>query len=174
MTGVTRVETRKMMKDNLLPAIRQKWPDSSEEIIIQQDNATPHITEDDSSLSTELTKDGFTMTLQNQPANSPDYNALDLGFFNSIQSIQHKKGCTNIDELVQAVIEAFWEQSPETIEDTFVTLQKCMESSMIAGGSNKYKLPHMGKQKMRRSGRFPEDITVDEDVIHSAMEILRE
>ena len=45
---------------------------------------------------------------------------------------------------------------------------------MTAGGSNKYKLPHMGKQKLRRSGRFPEDITVDEDVIHSAMEILRE
>ena len=49
-----------------------------------------------------------------------------------------------------------------------------MDWNMIAGGSNKYKLPHMGKQKLRRSGRFPEDITVDEDVIHGAMEILRE
>ena len=45
-----------------------------------------------------------------------------------------------------------------------------MDWNMIAGGSNKYKLPHMGKQKLRR---FQECITVDEDVIHSAMEILR-
>ena len=39
----------------------------------------------------------------NQPPNSPDFNILDLGFFNSIQSLQQQKRMTDIDELITAV-----------------------------------------------------------------------
>ncbi|ETN16090.1 hypothetical protein PPTG_21862, partial [Phytophthora nicotianae INRA-310] len=34
-----------------------------------------------------------------QPANSPDLNANDLGFFNSLQSPQYKKRAKTIEDL---------------------------------------------------------------------------
>ena len=112
--SVGRQEITDMMKDKLIPAIRQKWPHPDKVVIIQQDNARPHAKEDDATLATELKKNGWKMKLLNQPANSPDYNALDLGFFNSIQSIQHQKAPSNIDELIQVVQESYWEQSADS------------------------------------------------------------
>ena len=143
-------------------------------VIIQQDNARPHAKEDDATLATELKKDGWKMKLLNQPANSPDYNALDLGFFNSIQSIQHQKAPSNIDELIQVVQESYWEQSAETVENVFITVQKVMECSMIAEGSNKFKLPHMGKSKLRRQGQLQHILQVPEEVLFTAMEKLQD
>jgi len=49
--------------------------------------------------------DGFDMRLVCQPANSSDFNVLDLGFFNSIQSIQYKTSSKTTEELVAAVDE---------------------------------------------------------------------
>lgn len=42
-----------------------------------------------------------------QPPNSPDLNVLDLGFFSSIQALQHRESPNSIDELVTAVISLF-------------------------------------------------------------------
>ena len=41
--------------------------------------------------------------LQPQPPNSLDLNVLDLGFFNSIQNLQHEQLTSIIDELISAV-----------------------------------------------------------------------
>ena len=45
---------------------------------------------------------------------------------------------------------------------------------MMVGGSNKYKLQHMGKKKLRNAGNYPDRITVDENVIFSAMDVLKQ
>ena len=84
----------------------------------------------------------YIITLHHWPPNSPDLNVLDLGFFNSIQTLQHEKAATNIDELVAAVEEAYWEQDPETVNNIFLTQQKVMECVMKSEGKNNYKLPH--------------------------------
>lgn len=55
---------------------------------MQQDNARPHNVNDDPELIAACTADGWDIRLVNQPPNSPDTNILDLGFFNSIQSLQ--------------------------------------------------------------------------------------
>jgi hypothetical protein len=173
MDSVGRAEVSDMMINKVLPAIREQWPDESKEVIIQQDNAKPHL-KLDKNLIPELTKDGWRMGLQFQPANSPDFNMLDLGFFNAIQSLQHQKVVNTIDELIQAVEEAFWEHSVETLQNTWLTYQKVMESSLIIHGSNKYQLPHMHKRKLRNEGTLPDAITVPDEVIFHAIERLSE
>ena len=81
-----------MIVHKILPAIRIKWPPHlSKTIFIQQDNAKPHILDDDEVFREVATLDGFSFHLVQQPPNSPDMNVLDLGFFMSIQSLQHQK-----------------------------------------------------------------------------------
>jgi hypothetical protein len=46
---------------------------------------------------------GFDIRLICQPANSPDFNVLDLGFFRAIQSIQYKKNAKTLKDLIPAV-----------------------------------------------------------------------
>jgi hypothetical protein len=47
------------------------------------------------------------ITLVNQPPNSPNTNVLDLGYFNAIQSLQHRKHTNTVPELVKAVEDSF-------------------------------------------------------------------
>ena len=96
---------REFMIEKVLPAIRAKWPheDADKPIYIQQDNAKPHLSPNDRQFCEAAKQDGFDIRLVCQPANSPDLNVLDLGFFNSIQSIQYKTTAKTTEELVAAV-----------------------------------------------------------------------
>ena len=90
--SINKEETRKMIIDKVIPAIKEKWPVGLRkgEIIIQQDNAKPHCSINHELIVLECQKDGWNITFQCQPPNSPDLNVLDLGYFNSIQALQHK------------------------------------------------------------------------------------
>ncbi|KAM3201479.1 hypothetical protein P3L10_033842 [Capsicum annuum] len=103
--SVTRDITRAFLIENVLPAIRAKWPasDSNNPIFLQQDNARPHIGNNDLEFIEAARQDGFDMRLCFQPSNSPDLNVLDLSFFRAIQSLQYQKAPKNVDELVEAV-----------------------------------------------------------------------
>lgn len=96
---------REFMIEKVLPAIRAKWPleDANKPIYIQQDNAKPHLSPLDRQFCEAAQQGGFDMRLVCQPANSPDFNVLDLGFFNSIQSIQYKTSAKTTEDLVDAV-----------------------------------------------------------------------
>ena len=96
---------REFMIEKVLPAIQAKWPheDADKPIYIQQDNAKPHLSPNDRQFCEAAKQDGFDIRLVCQPANSPDLNVLDLGFFNSIQSIQYKTTAKTTEELVTAV-----------------------------------------------------------------------
>jgi hypothetical protein len=80
---VTRDVMRDFIIDKLLPAIQATWPaeDAGQTIFIQQDNARPHILPDDILFKEVANKTGLNIKLLQQPANSPDLNVLDLGFF---------------------------------------------------------------------------------------------
>jgi len=119
-------------------------------------------------------RDGWRIKLSPQPKNSPDFNVLDLGFFNSIQSLQHKECPTTIDELVIAVEKAFNDEIPETLDNVFFSLQQAMQSSMIDRGGNKYKLQHMGKERLCNVGELPITLKCDEDLITSRRDCLFE
>ncbi|XP_058784796.1 uncharacterized protein LOC131659654 [Vicia villosa] len=157
ITSVNRDVIRSFLIEKVLPAIKEKWPrdDLGTTIFIQQDNVRTHINHDDQEFIQEATQDGFDIRLMCQPANSPDLNVLDLGFFSAIQSLQHKESPKTIDELVRAVVESFENFSSMKSNHIFVTLQLCMIEIMKANGSNKYKIPHLNKQRLEREGQLP-------------------
>ncbi|XP_074315657.1 uncharacterized protein LOC141651864 [Silene latifolia] len=84
--SITKKETKDCILNLVISAIKHKWPaTASKEISIQQDNAKPHINGNDKDFLEAARSDGFNIKLTQQPANSPDLNILDLGFFRSIK-----------------------------------------------------------------------------------------
>lgn len=157
----------------VIPAIKEKWPPFlPKNIIIQQDNARPHIMGDDPDFILAATSDGFNITLSQEPPNSPDMNINDLGFFRAIQSLQSEKRCANVDELVNAVTNNYNELTPHTLNKVFLSLQACMiEVLKVKGGIN-YKLPHLNKEKLHREGILPHNLTVPMELVHECVDYL--
>ena len=167
---VTKIKYYKMLEEKLIPAIREKWI-SGQQVQIQHDNARPHgIDLNDMNLTSS---DGWDIQLINQPPNSPDFNVLDLGFFASIQSLQQQEKMVKIDDLISAVEKSFWGQSVEVLDNVWVTYQKVMECALLAGGTNKYTLPHMGKARLRRQNQFKRILKVQDEAIDIGFEKLR-
>ena len=52
-------------------------------------------------------------------------NVLDLGFFRSIQSLQHQKSAYNYMQLVKVVTVAFVALEHTTLRFVWITLQAC-------------------------------------------------
>ena len=75
----------------------------------------------------------------------------------------------DIDELISATEEAYWDQNPQTLDSVWLTLQTCMEASMLEEGNNKYKVPHMGKNKLHKVGKLPRNIKVSQEAIDIAV-----
>ncbi|XP_021736245.1 uncharacterized protein LOC110702807 [Chenopodium quinoa] len=157
---ITRDVSRKMLIENIVPAIMEKWPNTRQHntIYIQQDNAKPHVLHDDPEWQLHCKQPGFSFILIQQPPNSPDLNILDLGFFRSIQSLQHKKFARNPEQLIKVVKEAFYELHAKTLFKCWVTLNNVMNQILKAKGSNKYEPPHVNKAKLDREGRLQDPI----------------
>lgn len=163
-----------MVLEKVIPAIKSKFPKShkSKIIYVQQDNAKPHFRDDDGDVLEEGSRDGWSIRFKSQPPNSPDFNVLDLGFFNSIQSLQHEASPNTIDELIECVQNAFNELNMEKLDNTFLTLQSCFEATILAKGGNSYKIPHMNKTKLRREGRLQSTLSCSIEAIESATSLL--
>ncbi|ETO99846.1 hypothetical protein F441_22730 [Phytophthora nicotianae CJ01A1] len=90
---------------------RQQWRDP---IFVQQDNAKPHILPIDPDILAAGLEGGWSIRLIFQPPNSPDLNALDLGLFASLQSIQYQLPIYSIEDLIDAVDDAYMQMSTDT------------------------------------------------------------
>jgi hypothetical protein len=78
---------QKMLVDLVLPDIKKKMPVNIN-IMLQQDGAKSHLQEDDEVFKAkvmEMYGDLNAVELYTQPAQSPDLNVNDIGFFNSLQ-----------------------------------------------------------------------------------------
>lgn len=172
--SVTRDVYREYLLTRVIPAIKEKWPKESkgDTIFIQQDNATPHVLLDDPEVVFACTADGWNIRMLCQPPNSPDMNVLDLGFFASIQALQYRAECKSIRDLLREVNAAFHALPVEKLDDVFLTLQKVLECVMKAGGSNKFKLPHARKKKLRKEGTLPVSFGVDAAVVYAAQQLI--
>jgi hypothetical protein len=150
-------------------------------IKLQQDNTTPHraITNTDPDFRAAVAAaGGLNITVVDQPAQSPDTNVLELGYFNYIESHQKKKKkkkqpITNtITELVGAVEESFMELDRLTLNELFVTHQRVLEAIIMNDGGNKYRLPHMIKDELLRRGQLPVPVSVSDDLSDAKLEAL--
>ncbi|ETV97618.1 hypothetical protein H310_09514 [Aphanomyces invadans] len=80
-----------MLIDNVIPAIKAKWPaGDTKHVRIQQDNAKPHVPPMDPRIVAA--------------AKAMDLNVLDLGFFRSIQKLQEQNYPRYIDDIVAGTL----------------------------------------------------------------------
>ncbi|KAG2816895.1 hypothetical protein PC113_g23033 [Phytophthora cactorum] len=102
---MTRAVYTKMLREKVFPAIREKWPGrKSTTIKVQQDNAGPHVQDDNADIiEAGQEGGGWDIQMVSQPPRSPDMSVLDLGFFNSLQSLQHKTPTFDTEGLIAAV-----------------------------------------------------------------------
>jgi hypothetical protein len=162
---------REFMIEKVIPAIHDKWPreDLGKIIYIQQDNAKPHISPSDRLFCEAAQQGGFDIRIICQPANSPDMNILDLGFFNAIQSLQHKSACRTTQELVAAVDKAFKDYPVCQANRIFLTLHSCLREIMRIGGANGYDIPHIRKLMLERQGCLPLQLKCDATLVNEVM-----
>ncbi|VFQ72347.1 unnamed protein product [Cuscuta campestris] len=145
---------------------------SPRSIVLQQDNARPHISGTNQDFMTAGNANGFNITLSNQPPNSPDLNILDLGFFRAIQSLKEKCAPKNVAELVEAVRGAYAALTAETLNKVWLSYQDVMQQVMNDEGGNKYKLPHMAKDRLARQGALPVCLNVPHTLVEKAVRVL--
>jgi hypothetical protein len=83
ITSITIDVIRDFKINKVLPAIRAKWPREyvGKVIFIQQDNAPSRLKFDDPVFCEVAKHERFDTCLICQPPNSPDFNILDLVFF---------------------------------------------------------------------------------------------
>jgi len=158
---------RNMLTGCVLPAMLTEFPTSEfnryDNIIIQQDGAPTHIHPRDHEWMEILTDFGLEhkIKLITQPANSPDLNINDLGFFNALQSMCYHCCPSNEVELITMVTDCFNEFPRNKINRIWLTFQTMLNEVIKHAGCNLFKIPHMGKDKLEREGRLPTVITVD-------------
>ena len=161
------------MIGKVLKAIVERWPReyAGKTIWIQQDNAPSHLPVDDEEFAAAVAQTGLDIRLINQPANSPDLNVLDLGFFASLQSLTNEQISRNLDELIENVQKEFDNYDPTALNRVFLTLQGCMIEVMKDGEGNRYKIPHINKDRLDALDMLPKSLSCDrqlyEDVIAS-------
>ncbi|VFQ77212.1 unnamed protein product [Cuscuta campestris] len=173
ITSVTKQVTKDMLIKQVIPCIQEKWPAQlSKDIHIQQDNARPHIQGLDSDFMAAANTNGFHITLNNQPPNSPDLNVLDLGFFRAIQSLKEQCAPTSVPELLEAVQRAYNALNPETLNKVWLTYQQVLTKVMEHEGNNNYRLPHMGKDRLAREVNLPKSLSIDLDLIQKTARLV--
>ncbi|KAH6837839.1 hypothetical protein C2S53_000557 [Perilla frutescens var. hirtella] len=171
--SVSKKVIRNCLINQILPAIKAKWPPFASKVIyIQQENAKPHIKDSDLVFREALNTDGFEFTLVQQPPNLPDLNVNDLGWFRSIQSLQTETETHTVDELVNAVITSF--ENLCLVNKVFLTLQGCMVEIMKVKGHNCYKIPHMGKDALIRADSLPLNLEVLVELVRQCLTYLME
>lgn len=156
---------KRFVIDKVIPAIKEKWPRDNNiqrfTVRLQHDNAKSHFFEEDEDWVQCCFENWrlWRFELKEQPANSPDCNILDLGFFRALQSLQFSRGpSANIDELIANVIATWNAYEARKIYYVFLTHQSCMAEIIKSNGGNRYSIPHMGKEALDRHGRLPHQL----------------
>ena len=167
--AVGRKEYMEMLVNEVIPAAIAKWPRQrgvwTQRILIQQDNPNTHALHNEELwLQKKDAHPRFKFEVKKQPANSPDTNILDLGFFRSLQTLQWSLSpARNIDELVTQVRTAWAAYDPHTLNKIFLSFQMVMNVLLEDGdGNNDYLLPHVGKDRLSREGELPASLICSE------------
>eukprot|EP00591_Stephanopyxis_turris_P007409 CAMPEP_0195509324 /NCGR_PEP_ID=MMETSP0794_2-20130614/2284_1 /TAXON_ID=515487 /ORGANISM="Stephanopyxis turris, Strain CCMP 815" /LENGTH=235 /DNA_ID=CAMNT_0040636505 /DNA_START=249 /DNA_END=957 /DNA_ORIENTATION=+ len=66
--------------------------------------------------------------------------------------------------LTEETEQAFARLSHKKLNNVFLSLQKVMEQVILSEGRNNFKIPHMSKQALERSGQLPMSILVSEQL----------
>ena len=144
------------MITKVLPAIKQKWPDWNQSIVIQQDGASAQIDEYDPQFVATVTSGSWNISLMTQSPKSPDLNVLDLSFLQALQSKEWSKGYAKTeDKLIDTVLLAFDEFDPVKLNFGWLTFLSCFDNVINCRGDNDYPFLHTQKEKRICNGTLP-------------------
>ena len=103
--------------------------------------------------------DGWQIIVDTQPAQSPDLNILDLGFFHSLKvNVGHlKHRARNIANVQQA----YEEYDYDTLNRVWAHLFACYNCILAVDGCNQYTAPHSGVRTRYLRGLEGVDLTID-------------
>ena len=96
---------------------------------------------------------------------------LDLGYFNSIQSLQQQSKMTTIDKLVSCVVDSFNNLSMSPLHNIWITWQLVMLKIILSVGYNIYLLPHKNKCLLERDGLIKTNVVISEDIVQKIKDI---
>jgi hypothetical protein len=164
-----------MMIDLVLPDIKRKMP-LNNNIIVQQDGAKAHLPVDDPVFKAKVEElyngNENAVKLYTQPAQSPDLDVNDLGFFASLQSMYYKTAPTDALELIDKVETCFNNYHVYKLNHIWLTLQSCMNEIIEDKGDNKYKIPHMNKVRLERLNQLPISLAVTQEAHNYDLNLL--
>jgi hypothetical protein len=103
----------------------------------------------------ELYGEPNAVKLYTQPAQSPDLNVDDLGFFNSLQSKYYRTSPKNSVELIEMVKDAYKKYPLVSLNQIWLTLQSVMNMIIEERANNKFKIPHINKDRLERIDELP-------------------
>lgn len=159
--SVTAEYYREMMEKHILPAIIEAMPwagKGGRTLVYQHDGATPHTGKGNDAYWPEmLARDypGRSIKIVTQPAQSPDLNTLDLGFFNSLAHLADDTDPDSLSELLDAVEQCYWDYDSDTLERVWQAQFNVYNCILEHRGDNNFKLPHTGVSKRQRAGELP-------------------
>ena len=173
ITSVSRDVIKETIINKLLPNIVQMFPRDTSIINIQLDGAGAHSIHNDPDINRAFLDSGLNIQLVKQPPQSPDLNVLDLGYFNSIQSLQQTKVCHEVEDLVSAVVESYVELDNRKLVNIWMTWKLVMLEVIRVGGDNTYVIPHINKAKLEKEGLVRTEVLIKEDVKEKVDEFIR-
>ncbi|ETO66029.1 hypothetical protein F444_16720 [Phytophthora nicotianae P1976] len=142
-------------------------------IKVQQDNAGPHVAEDNGDILEAGIEHGWTIETTCQPPRSPDMNVLDLGLFNAIQSVQYRYPTHKLQGLIAVVEDAFRGLPRTIIDKCVVTLQRILQCVISCGGGNNYALPRVRKLYLSTiSNLTPSSLPIPKEIVIKGFRLL--
>lgn len=163
------------MIHKVFPAIRAKMGHAPGKCIrVQQDGARPHTAGGlVGRLEAAGSINGFTISIETQPAQSPDLNLCDLSIFASLQARQRQHWTASIDGLIETVLQVWEEYDWQTVERCWMTLCSVYTLILEHQGNNSFKLPHSGVRKLQYDDKMPDNAPVDATIVRAAVTYLR-
>lgn len=71
----------------------------------------------------------------------------------------------NLEELISTAQQSFSEIDASTVEDVFLPLEACLLEVLKRRGDKKYKVTHIGKEKLRKQGLLTDNLDCPEDLL---------
>lgn len=167
---VDEAAVKKMLLDQVLPAISKRWPRSwpnktSDVVTLYINPIKPHPPANDRELLVGFYKSGIPIQWGAKPPESPDLNLLNLGMFQEFQSLISRKskgGILYASRLVFRLIEA------SKVEQCFLTYQASMIYILTHEGNLNPTLPSLEGVEKVQLENLPESLVCSEFLVDRA------
>lgn len=157
---VTAEYYRHVMKTYMVPSFKKCVREArlgGAKLVVQHDGAKPHTGKGNNEywpVMLQTLCPNLAVEVVTQPAQSPDLNVLDMGFFNSLQCLADETDPDSLSDLLSNVEDIFWEEYPaETLMQVFNTQYDVYNAILAKEGGNDYDLNEYRGYKRDASGR---------------------